>query len=226
MKWNAYNIKSEFGFDVVGVMRQENKSIIVLGLETEPDKNLDEFIGGDKDYATWCFSGFKKYFSPIVDKFLIEFEKIDKDVKPFEGYDKSVNIKELAIKTGIGFQGRNTLVINKKFHSRLRFRMVVTTLDIEPTGNGHYSKEKNVHCDECRLCELVCPVELLKDYRLIDPDLCLAHKQLTNRKPSLVRCNLCWIACSKDLYWAKYKQSKKNILIKMLLPEHESMYNQ
>ena len=197
MKWDADKIKRDFGFDAVGVVRQENKSIIVLGLETEPDKNLDEFIGGDKKYATWCFSGFKKYFSPIVDKFLTELEKIDKDAEPLEGYDKSVNIKALAVKAEIGIQGRNTLVINNinnKFQSRLRFRVVKTNLDIEPTGKGYYSKEKDVHCDECRLCELVCPVELLKDYKLIDSELCLANKQLTNRKPNLVRCNLCWIA--------------------------------
>lgn len=226
MEWTADNIKRKYEFDAVGITKHEGKTIIVLGMETEPDKNLDEFIGGDKEYATWCFSGFKKHFSPVVDKFLNKFEKIDKDAKPLEGYDKSINMKELAVKAGIGIQGRNTLIINKRFRSRLRFRAVETTLDIEPTGKGHYSKEKNVQCDECRLCELVCPVEALKDYKLLDPDLCLAHIQLTNRKPNLVRCNLCWRACTKDLYWAKQKQSEKDTIKKMMLPEYENLYHQ
>lgn len=172
MKWSADFIKSNYEFDAVGVTQHEGKTIIVLGIETEPDKNLDEFIGGEtfiyngKEISTYCFSGFKKYFSPVVDKFLVDIEKLDENVKPLEGYDKSIKMKKMAVQTGMGIQGRNTLIINKTFQSRLRFRAVETTLDIEPTGNGYYSKENNVQCDECRLCELVCPVKALEDYEI------------------------------------------------------------
>ncbi|MFH1954217.1 MAG: hypothetical protein ABIL06_21690 [Pseudomonadota bacterium] len=226
MKLTADDIRKNYEFDAVGITRHEEKTIIVLGIETEPDKNLDEFIGGDKEYETWCFSGFNKYFSPVVDKFLFHFERDDKKARPLEGYDKSINMKELAVKAGIGIQGRNTLIISERFQSRLRFRAVQTTLKIEPTGNGYYSKEKNVRCDDCRLCELVCPVEALKDYKLPVPALCLAHRQLTNRKPNLVRCNLCWRTCTKDLYWAKQKRLARDTIIKMMRPEYENMYDQ
>jgi epoxyqueuosine reductase QueG len=177
-----------------------------------------EVIKENKEYSTWCFSGFKKYFSPVVDKFLIDFEKIDKEVEPLEGYDESVNVKDLAIKTEMGFQGRNTLVINEKFNGRLRFRLIKTNIDIEPTGEGINQKQKNAYCDKCRLCELACPTNVLKDYKLNDIDKCLAHKQLTNRTPNLVRCNLCWRACPKDMYWAKQKQKEKELLKRLMWP--------
>ena len=224
MEWTADNIRKKYEFDAVGITKHNGKTIIVLGMETEPDKNLDKFIGGDKyiqgnkEYSTWCFSGFKKYFSPVVDKFLIDFEKIDKKVKPFEGYDESINVKELAIKAGIGFQGRNTLVINDRFQGRLRFRLIKTSIDIEPTGEGINQKQKNAYCDKCRLCELACPTQVLQDYKLTDIEKCLAHKQLTNRTPNLVRCNLCWRACRKDLYWAKQMQSGRDTITKKMLP--------
>lgn len=224
MEWTADNIRKKYEFDAVGITKHEGKTIIVLGMETEPDKNLDEFIGGDKythknkEYTTWCFSGFKKHFSPVVDKFLIDFEKVDKQAEPFEGYDKSVNIKDLAVKARIGFQGRNTLIINDRFQSRLRFRLIKASIDIEPTGDGVNRKQGNINCDECRLCELACPTKVLQDYKLTKIEKCLAHKQLTDRTPNLVRCNLCWTACTKDLYWAKQKQSERDMIIKKMLP--------
>ncbi len=224
MEWTADDIRKKYEFDAVGITKHKGKTIIVLGMETEPDKNLDEFIGGEtftcggKKYATYCFSGFKKYFSPVVDKFLIDFEKIDEKAKPIEGYDKSIDIKKLAIKAGIGIQGRNTLVLNKRFQSRLRFRLIQANIEIEPTGDGVNRKQGNLNCDECRLCELVCPCNALQDYKLIGKKKCLAHRQLTNRTPNLVRCNLCWVACTKDLYWAKQKQSERDMIIKKMLP--------
>ncbi len=218
MEWTADNIRKKYEFDAVGITKHEGKTIIVLGMETEPDKNLDEFIGGDKKYATWCFSGFKKYFSPVVDKFLSDFEKIDEKAEPFKDYDKSVNIKELAVKAGIGFQGRNTLIINNRFQGRLRFCAVETFLEIEPTGNGIYEPLNNPQCDKCGYCEIACPVGALKDYKLIDEEKCLAHQQLTNRIPNLERCNLCWIACTKDRSWAEQKKAQKERIKKEMLP--------
>lgn len=225
MEWTADNIIKKYEFDAVGITKHEGKTIIVLGMETEPDKNLDEFIGGDKKWKTYCFSGFLKYFSPVVDKFLSDFEKIDEKAEPIEGYDKSVNIKALAVKAGIGIQGRNTLVINNRFQSRLRFRLIKANIDIEPTGDGIYEPLNNPQCDKCGYCEIACPAGALKDYKLIDEKKCFAHQQLTNRTPNLVRCNLCWTACTKNLYWAKQKQSEKDIIKKMMLPQYANMYD-
>ncbi|KKL73952.1 hypothetical protein LCGC14_2069760, partial [marine sediment metagenome] len=82
MIWTAERIRKNYGFDVVGVVKQGAKSIIILCLETSPEKDLDEFIGGNAEYKTWCFSGFKKFFSPKVDEFLEEFEKADPHTVP------------------------------------------------------------------------------------------------------------------------------------------------
>jgi len=218
MKWTAESIKKKYGFDAVGIVKQRRKSIIVLGLETRPDRDLDEFIGGHEELKNWCFSGFKKYFSPLVDDFLEEFEKTDQKARPIAGYDDSYKLKKLAVKSGIGIQGRNTLIINHRFQGRLRLRAVETFLEIEPTGDGIYEPLNNPRCDECRFCEIACPVEALKDYKLIDEEKCLAHKQLTNRTPNLRRCNTCWEACSKDRDWAEQKKLEKEKIVKEMLP--------
>ncbi|NQT55577.1 MAG: hypothetical protein HQ551_05050 [Desulfobacteraceae bacterium] len=219
MIWTAERIRKDYGFDVVGVVKQDAKSIIILCLETSPERDLDEFIGGNAVYKTWCFSGFKKYFSPKVDEFLEEFEKDDPRAVPIAGYDDTIRLKKLAVKASIGIQGRNTLVINHEFQGRLRFCAVETFLDIEPTGDGIYHHANNRHCDKCRLCERACPVEAFKDYKLIDEEECLAHRQLTDRTPNLERCNLCWIACTKDRSWAEKMRSEREEIIRKFLPK-------
>ena len=49
MIWTAERIRKDYGFDVVGVVKQGAKSIIVLGLETSTERDLDEFIGGNEE---------------------------------------------------------------------------------------------------------------------------------------------------------------------------------
>lgn len=226
MKWTAELLKKEYGFDAVGVVKQRRKNIIVFGLETRPDRNLDEFIGGHKQLENWCFSGFKKYFSPLIDDFLEEFEKTDPKAKPIAGYDDSIKLKKLAVKAGMGIQGRNTLIINHRFQGRLRFLAVETFLDIEPTGDGIYHQHNNRPCDECGYCEIACPTRELKDYKLINKEKCLAYEQLTNRIPNLERCNLCWIACTRDHDWAEQKARDRDKIIRDMLPQNANMSHQ
>jgi len=226
MKWTAENIRKDYGFDAVGVVKQGAKSIIVLGLETSTERDLDEFIGGNEELENWCYSGFKKYFSPKVDDLLTQLEKAADHAIPIAGYAETYKLKELAVKSGIGTQGRNSLVMNHKYQSKLRFRAIETSLKLETTGDGEYKRPKNPRCDECRLCELACAVAVLKDYKLIDKEKCLAYKQLTDRTPNLERCNLCWLACTRDYDWAEQKARDRDKIIRDMLPQNANMSHQ
>lgn len=219
VNWSAEFIKKAYGFDSVGIVREQEITYILLGLESGRHRNLDEFIGGHEDLKNWCFSGIKKYFSPIVDKLLEDLENEDPSARPVPAYSGQLPVKELAVKAGIGVQGRNTLVINEKSRGSLRFIVVETSIKIGPTGNGFYEKHKNHKCDQCRLCEIACPVQVLEEYRLLDENRCIAHRQLTNRKPDLERCNICWKACSEDIGWAEAMRRNRDELLRKFLPE-------
>ncbi len=214
MEWNADNIREKYGFDAVGIVKEEGKSIIILGLETRPDRDLDEFIGG----VSWCYSGFEKHFSPRINEVLIDIEDADRDAKPIPGDANSIRLKEKAVKSGIGVQARNTLIVDNRFQSRLRFKAIETFLDIRPTGDGVYARALNPRCEECCLCELACPVGILQNYKLIEEEKCIAHRQLTHVTPGLVRCNLCWIACTKDYGWAQQMAREKDKIVGNFLP--------
>lgn len=224
-KWSAKFIEVSYGFDAVGVVKENGESIIILCLESRPDNNLDEYISGNEELENWCFSGFKKYFSPKVDRFLIDFEKSDSSACPLPAHSDSVQLKSMAIKAGIGVQGRNTLIINNKFDCRLRFIAIKTSLGLTPTGPGIYEKIYNDRCDQCRLCELVCPTGVLKDYKLLDRKKCIAYWQLTDKKPNLVRCGLCWQACTRSMKWAKQKKSQRSKILNEMSPQYAYMFN-
>ena len=68
---NSNDIKSKYGFDVVGIVQEKSRNIIILGLETKPDRDLDEFLGGDP----WRTLGFEKHFVPIRDKLILDIKK-------------------------------------------------------------------------------------------------------------------------------------------------------
>lgn len=84
--------------------------------------------------------------------------------------------KEMALTGGLGFRGRNTLIINKDFGSRgLLGGMIIPFRLEEQRQDGLINKiNSEISCGTCRLCEEACPGAALKDYRL-DRDKCLQH---------------------------------------------------
>jgi hypothetical protein len=104
-------------FDAVGVARDPSTQgvILVLGLVTTPERDLDDFtIQKAKDGKESFWRGFIRYAKPKLDV-LLEF--IRKQGFSAElvglplGYSPSgkPNLKHLAVAAGLGRQGKNTL---------------------------------------------------------------------------------------------------------------------
>ncbi len=80
--------------------------------------------------------------------------------------------KALALKAGLGFQGRNTLIINTEYGSRGLLGGMILPFSFTNPSESAYSVKKG--CGSCRLCEQTCPGGALTDGRL-DRSLCLQH---------------------------------------------------
>jgi epoxyqueuosine reductase QueG len=188
-------------FDAVGVARDPatQETILILGLVTTPERDLDDFVlqevKGSKE-SFW--RGFITYAKPKLDT-LLEFirkQGFTAELVGKMGYSPSgkPNLKHLAVAAGLGRQGKNTLVINPSFGPWLRFMAVRTNAPLALTGPGVYVKEENPDCKACQRCVEACPVKILLPYRLTDTRRCLAAVTEERRGQPAI-CDKCVVVC-------------------------------
>ena len=184
-------------FDVVGVAKDpaSNDTILLLGMVTTPDRDLDDFVSDSKKFI---MRGFERYAKAKLDTLLrfirkqgYSAELVGKLGYPLHG---KPNLKHLAVAAGLGRQGKNTLVINPRFGPWLRFMAVRTNAPLQTTGSGVYVKEENPDCKSCQRCIKACPVKVLEPYRLLDEGRCLASVS-SERRGGLAICDKCVIVC-------------------------------
>jgi epoxyqueuosine reductase len=77
--------------------------------------------------------------------------------------------REGAARAGVGFYGKNTLVITKRFGSWVVLGTLVTDVEIEPTP------PLELDCGSCRLCIDACPTGALDDPGTLDATRCLSY---------------------------------------------------
>ena len=108
--------------------------------------------------------------------------------------------KALAVRAGLGWQGKNTNILNRELGSFFFLGGILTNLEIEPDQpviNG---------CGSCRACVAVCPTGALKGDYTIDASLCISYLTIEHRGPiprhlrSLIGdwvfgCDLCQDVC-------------------------------
>jgi epoxyqueuosine reductase len=77
--------------------------------------------------------------------------------------------REGAARAGVGFYGKNTLLITKRFGSWVVLGTVVTDVEIEPTP------PLELDCGSCRLCVDACPTGALDEPGTLDATRCLSY---------------------------------------------------
>jgi len=100
--------------------------------------------------------------------------------------------KHVARAAGLGWIGRNNLLVNKKFGSRIRLVTLLTDLPLE--ADSLLGKD----CGSCRACIKVCPAEAIKE-RPEDFDHLRCYEQLKTFTKTLHFshniCGICVKAC-------------------------------
>ena len=185
-------------FDVVGFSRlSSSHSLLILGLESTPERNLDEFwVLEDK----LQINGFKKHIRPRIESLLklirskgFFAESLGRYGYPLEG---EVNLKELAIRAGLGRRGKSTIMLHPKFGTRLRLAAIKTDAPFKQSVDSALPEEENPFCDECTICIDVCPVNALEPYSMPDTAICLSNVNIMpEENDRLIPCDICLHRC-------------------------------
>jgi epoxyqueuosine reductase len=77
--------------------------------------------------------------------------------------------REAAARSGVGFYGKNTLLITRRHGSWVVLGTLVTDIDLEPTP------PLAADCGDCRLCIDACPTHALDEPGTLDATKCLSY---------------------------------------------------
>ena len=184
-------------FDAVGVASDPstNDTILILGLVSTPERDLDDFAStGTKT----ILRGFARHAKDKEDALIafVEEQGFAAELVGELGYPLhgKPNLKHMAVAAGVGKQGKNTLIIHPRFGPWLRFMAIRTDAPLAATGPGIYSKEENPYCENCQKCVQACPAGVLLPYRLVDASSCLAAVS-EERGSELAICDKCVVVC-------------------------------
>ena len=108
-------------------------------------------------------------------------------------------LKLAAVRAGLGWQGKHSLMISRKYGSLLALGGIITNADLDT-----HSTEEADHCGTCNKCRDACPTAALEQAYLLDRNKCLSNLLQKKRLPGVIRqmmenrivdCEICQDAC-------------------------------
>lgn len=162
----------------------------------------------DKRIATYAHGrDYHNVHRKRLKKFIKWLEEYSGEEGCAKGFSDSTPIleKALAVQAGLGWFGKNTLLIHRKFGTFTLLSGVLTTLDIPPT----LLSLRQPRCGACTRCLDSCPTGALTPYRL-DASLCLSYHTIESKKPIpeeiqkknpgyLFGCDICQNVCPHNM---------------------------
>lgn len=138
--------------------------------------------------------------------FISWLEERSNQVEIAKGFSDSFPIMEkaLAAKAGLGWFGKNSLLIHRRFGTFFLLSGILTKLHLPHTG-----KEAAIHlprCGSCNRCIEACPTQALVSPYKLDAKLCLSFHLIESKKPIpeaiqkrnpgyVFGCDICQDAC-------------------------------
>lgn len=154
------------------------KSLVVTGLNYYTDKQQSE--PGVPVISRYAYGeGYQDVIKRKLNKLLIFIKTIESGAEGRSFSDSAPLLeKAWAAEAGIGWQGKHSVVINKKIGSFFFIGILILNIELdydEPLA-GEF-------CGSCRLCIDLCPTGAINENRTIDARKCLANLTIEKRGP-------------------------------------------
>lgn len=193
---------------------EDVKTVIVVGLNYAPTNNPLR-VNNFKEKANISVYAKNKDYHIVIKNKLKEFkdwfnEEFKLDCKIFVD-TAPVMEKYFAKKTGVGWQGKHTNIVSKKFGSWLFLSEIFLSIDIDG------DKPSKDNCGSCDDCLKICPTNALYEESKIDARKCISYLTIEYKGPipiglrekignKVYGCDDCLSVCP----WNKFSEPTKN----------------
>lgn len=152
----------------VKLIQEKTKSIIVLAYsynqttKHQSDSNkISRYAWGD-DYHNYIPKKLKRICNEL------------KTIYPNEEFKYYVDTgaileKQWGVKSGLGWQGKNSLLLNRKLGSYFFISIIFSTLEIE------HDEMVNDYCGKCTKCIDACPTDAIIADKIVDSNKCISY---------------------------------------------------
>jgi len=191
-------VEAEGLFDAVGITTIGSDSVLVVGLATSPERDLDDFV---RDEArAFRIRGFETHIRPLLDSLVDCISRLGLTAEVMEpcGYapPDQLNLKRCAVAVGVASWGKNAMVLHARFGPWIRLASLkIAGAALQNTGPGLDGYAQNPLCADCNACIDVCPAGVLEPYYMRDRRNCLANISLSPEPGRIECCDLCWTVC-------------------------------
>ncbi len=86
--------------------------------------------------------------------------------------------RPLAEKAGLGWQGKNSMLMNTSQGSFFFIGVIYSNLDL--SGLDNFPKQNDI-CGKCQACIKLCPTDAIKDGKMIDSRRCVSYLTIENK---------------------------------------------
>lgn len=183
-KWLKQNYHGDMAYMARNIDKRVNPSLLVDGTQSVisvllnyfPQKNLHP----ESHYKISKYALGTDYHYVIKDKLkkLMEFIEQHYPNTPMRAFTDSAPVldKSWALKSGLGWMGKNTLLINKKMGSFFFIGEIIVGMDMQ--ADSPLEKE---YCGSCTKCIDACPTDALKDPYIMDATKCISYLTIESK---------------------------------------------
>jgi epoxyqueuosine reductase len=154
------------------------KSLIITGLsyytekmQSEPGVPVISRYAYGKSYQDVITGKLKKLLLFMEDKNYRVKGAVFSDTAP-------ILEKAWAVEAGLGWQGKHSIVINKKIGSFFFIGVLIVNVELD-----YDTPVNNEYCGSCTICIEQCPTRAINDNRTIDARKCISNLTIENRGP-------------------------------------------
>jgi len=163
----------------IQAMMPDARTAIVLAANYGPAHDPMAIVGRPDRAAISIYAQAAKDYHDVVKKRLKQLagwlaETHGGDVKVFVD-TAPVMEKPLAARAGVGWQGKHSNMVSRKFGSWLFLGEVVTALDLEP------DLPEADHCGSCTKCMDICPTDAIPEPYRLEATRCISYLTIEHK---------------------------------------------